>query len=147
MAMKPSAMNILLVEDNEGDVELTRIAFRKGDFPSALSVAHDGVEAVEYLNREGKFQEATRPDLILLDLNMPRMDGKEFLALVKGQDKWKAIPIIVLTSSSAPRDIQECYERHVNCYILKPPDLSAFITVAQQVWKFWLNLVRLPQPR
>lgn len=144
--MKASLLNILLIEDNEGDIELTKIAFSKGQLSSNLRVAHDGAEAVKCLSKQGEFQNAPRPDLILLDLNMPKMGGKEFLERVKQDAKTKSIPVIILTSSSATRDIQECYERHANCYIIKPPDLAAFIKMAGQVGDFWLNLAQLPHP-
>jgi two-component system response regulator len=145
--MKAQSMKILLVEDNEGDVELTRIAFKAGPFPSTLSVAHDGIEAMDYLSGKGKFQNVERPDLILLDLNMPKMDGKAFLNIVKQDAVLKAIPVVVLTSSGAPADVTECYDRHANCYILKPPDLQAFIEAARQVQNYWISLVKLPQSR
>jgi two-component system, chemotaxis family, response regulator Rcp1 len=137
-------MNILLVEDNEDNIDLTEWAFKKGNLLSTLSVAHDGVEAMEYLNRQGKFSDAIRPDLVLLDINMPRMDGRKFLEIVKQDEKFKSIPIIMLTSSSAPKDVQECYERHANCYILKPFDAGKFMDMAKQVESFWANLAQLP---
>jgi CheY-like chemotaxis protein len=137
-------MNILLVEDNEGDIELTERAFKKGGLLSTLSVAHDGVEAMEYLNRQGKFSDAVKPDLVLLDINMPRMDGRKLLEIVKQDENLKSIPVIMLTSSNAPKDVQECYERHANCYILKPFDPGRFMDVAKQVEGFWGNLVQLP---
>jgi two-component system response regulator len=142
--MNAAAIHILLVEDNEGDVELAKIAFRQGGVPAHLSVVRDGMEALEYLSKQNGFRDAPRPDLVLLDLNMPRMGGKEFLATVKTDRKLKSLPVIVFTSSSAPKDIAECYERHANCYILKPPDLAAFTRAAQQVGEFWLNLAQLP---
>jgi len=137
-------MHILLVEDNEGDIEITGMAIKQGKLSSTLSVAHDGVEAIEYLSRQNKFADAVRPDLILLDLNMPRMDGKEFLKIAKQDEKLKSIPIIVLTSSSAPQDIQECYERYANCYIIKPFDLTKYMDIAKQIEGFWANLAQLP---
>jgi len=137
-------MHILLVEDNEGDIEITERAIKQGKLSSTLSVAHDGVEAMEYLSRQNRFADAVRPDLILLDLNMPRMDGKEFLEIAKQDDKLKSIPIIVMTSSSAPKDIQECYERYANCYIIKPFDLTKYMDIAKQIESFWANLAQLP---
>ena len=137
-------MHILLVEDNEGDIEITKRAIEHGKLSSTLSVAHDGVEAIEYLSRQNKFADAVRPDLILLDLNMPRMDGKEFIEVAKRDDKLKSIPIIMLTSSSAPKDIQECYERYANCYIIKPFDLTKYMDIAKQIESFWANLAQLP---
>ena len=137
-------MNILLVEDNEGDIELTARAFKKGNLLSTLSVTNDGVEALEYLSRRGKFGDAAAPDFILLDINMPRMDGRRFLEVVKQDEKLKSIPVIMLTSSSAPRDIQDCYERHANCYILKPFDAGKYVDMAKQIESFWVNMVQLP---
>jgi chemotaxis family two-component system response regulator Rcp1 len=137
-------MNILLIEDNEGDIELTQIAFKRGNLTSRLAVTHDGMEAMEYLLRQGKFSDAVKPDLVLLDLNMPRMGGRKFLETVKQDEKLKSIPVIILTSSDAPKDIQDCYERHANCYILKPFSPEKFMDVAKQVEGFWSNLARLP---
>lgn len=137
-------MNILLVEDNEGDIELTKIAFKKANMSCNLSIAHDGEEAVEYLYKRGRFRDAPTPDIVLIDLNMPRMDGKEFLSIVKSDDALKAIPVIMLTSSQAPAEILECYRRHANCYILKPSGLDAFVSLAKQLESFWAGLVQLP---
>ncbi|MDR3449128.1 MAG: response regulator [Alphaproteobacteria bacterium] len=140
-------MNILLVEDNEGDIELTELAFRRRKLSSTLAVAHNGVEAVDYLSCRGAFTEAVRPDLVLLDLNMPRMGGREFLEIVKQDEKFRSIPVIVFTSSSAPKDIAECYERHANCYILKPFDPEEFMDIAKKVEDFWGRLAHLPGER
>jgi two-component system, chemotaxis family, response regulator Rcp1 len=140
-------MNILLVEDNEGDIELTKRAFKRANLSATLSVTHDGVEAIEYLSRQGRFSDAVRPDLVLLDLNMPRMGGHQFLDIVKQDEKLKSIPVIVLTSSDAPKDIRECYERHANCYILKPFDSKKFTDMIKQVEDFWANLAQLPDRR
>jgi|SRR5580658_9905636 chemotaxis family two-component system response regulator Rcp1 len=140
-------MNILLVEDNEGDVELTKRAFKRGNLSATLSVAHDGVEAIEYLSRQGRFSDAVRPDLVLLDLNMPRMGGHQFLDIVKQDAKLKSIPVIVLTSSDAPKDIRECYDRHANSYILKPFDSNKFTDMIKQVEEFWVKLAELPDRR
>jgi CheY-like chemotaxis protein len=137
-------MNILLIEDNEGDIELTKIAFERGKLLSTLSVAHDGVEAMEYLIKHAKFDDALRPNLILLDLNMPRMGGKEFLNIIKRDEKLRSIPVVVLTSSDAPADIRECYENHANCYIIKPFDPEKFMGVPKLLENYWANLVQLP---
>ena len=132
-------MHILLVEDNEGDIELTEIAFKKAKAEVVFSIAHNGVEALALLARA-----TTLPDLIMLDLNTPPMGGRQFLETVKGDDRLKSIPVIVLTSSDAPADIADCYQRHANCYILKPFNFEKFVAFAQQIDAFWGKLVRLP---
>lgn len=142
--MKKRAMNILFAEDNEGDVELIKIAFKKGEVPCNLSFVHDGTDAVDYLYKRGAFRDAVMPDMVLIDLNMPRMGGKEFLDVVKKDENLKAIPVIVLTSSQAPGEILECYKRHANCYILKPSGIEDFIGMARQLERFWAGLVQLP---
>ncbi len=143
--MEPRAIKILLVEDNEGDVELTRIALAKSGVACDLVVASNGYEGLDCLFKRGQFSEMTgRPDIILLDLNMPRMGGKEFLEIVKENGQLKSIPVIVLTSSRAPADIHECYQRHANCYVLKPTGLEHFIAMARQLEAFWGRLVQLP---
>ena len=137
-------MEILLVEDNPGDVRLTREAFKEGSLVNRLSVARDGVEALEFLRREGPFSEAPRPDMILLDLNLPRKDGREVLATIKDDGSLKQIPVVVLTTSRDERDIQATYDLHANCYIAKPVDLEHFLEVVKGIEAFWLRTVRLP---
>lgn len=137
--------NILLVEDNEGDVELTRIAFKKSGFECQLDVVNNGEEALEYLRKRGNYADAPTPDMVLLDLNMPRMGGRELMEIVKRDDMLKFIPIIVLTSSQAPKDVMDSYNSYANCYILKPSGLQAFIEFAKQLESFWSGLVQLPQ--
>lgn len=137
--------NILLVEDNEGDVELTKIAFRKSGYECTLDVVNNGEEALDYLYKRDQFTHAPRPDMVLLDLNMPRMGGKELLEIIKQDDALRSIPVIVLTSSQAPADIEESYARYANCYILKPSGLTAFIEFARQLENFWGGFVQLPQ--
>ena len=137
--------NILLVEDNEGDIELTRIALRKSGFDCHLDVVHNGEEALEFLRKRGNYAEAPTPDMVLLDLNMPRMGGRELLEIVKRDDMLKFIPIIILTSSQAPKDVMDSYNSYANCYILKPSGLQAFIEFAKQLESFWGGLVQLPQ--
>ncbi len=143
--METKPIDILLVEDNEGDIELTKLAFKEGKLLHRLSVAHHGVEALDYLFKRGGFESAFTPDLILLDLNMPKMDGKEVLDVIKKDDALQMIPVIVLTSSKAQLDILESYKRHANCYIIKPLTLEKFMDVARQVEYFWINLVQLPR--
>jgi len=138
------AIEILLVEDNPGDVRLTIEGLNEGKVRNNLHVARDGVEALEFLRRQGRFADAVRPDLILLDLNLPRMDGREVLAEVKSDPDLKTIPVVVLTTSRAERDILNSYELQANCYITKPVDLEQFITVVRSIEDFWLTIVTLP---
>lgn len=138
------AVEILLVEDNPGDVRLTMEGLKEGKVHNNLHVAKDGAEAMAFLRREGQHIGAVRPDLILLDLNLPRMDGREVLAAVKSDPKLKTIPVVVLTTSRAERDILRSYELQANCYITKPVDLEQFITVVKSIEDFWLTIVTLP---
>lgn len=135
---------ILLVEDNLGDIELTKEAFHRAKFRNDLHVAMDGEEALDYLFKRNNFEDASTPDLILLDLNLPGTDGREVLEKVKADEKLKRIPTIVLTSSSAARDIVDSYDLHANCYITKPVSAAKFIDVVQQVEDFWIDIVCLP---
>jgi two-component system, chemotaxis family, response regulator Rcp1 len=130
---------ILLVEDNAGDVRLTREALREAEVAVDLVAVPDGDQALEFLRGEG-----ARPDLILLDLNLPRRDGREVLEIVKQDPELRLIPIIVLTTSNAPHDINACYERHANCYIVKPLELDAFSELMATIRSFWMGVVRLP---
>jgi len=139
-----TALEVLLVEDNEGDVEMTQRAFRDGKPACHLSVANDGVEAMDFLLKQGNFAGAPTPQLILLDLNMPRMDAKEFLEAVKRDIQLKTIPIVMLTSSQPPKDIRESYERPASCYVVKPFDGKEFGDTVRQVVNFWGSLGRLP---
>jgi CheY-like chemotaxis protein len=138
-------IEILLVEDNPADVRLTQEALREGKVRNNLHVARDGEEALAFLRREGKFAESPRPDLVLLDLNLPRKDGREVLANVKDDPELKTIPIVVLTTSSAETDILRSYSLHANCYITKPVDLDQFVQVVKSIDDFWLTVVKLPQ--
>jgi CheY-like chemotaxis protein len=138
------AIEILLVEDNPGDVRLIIEGLNEGKVRNNLHVARDGVEALEFLRRQGRFADAVRPDLILLDLNLPRMDGREVLAEVKSDPLLKTIPIVVLTTSRAERDILNSYELQANCYITKPVDLEQFLNVIRSIEDFWLTIVTLP---
>jgi two-component system, chemotaxis family, response regulator Rcp1 len=138
-------VEILLVEDNPGDVRLTREALRDSKVLSTLAVVRDGEEALAYLRREPPFAAVPRPDLILLDLNLPRRDGREVLASVKADPALRSIPVVILTSSDAERDIARAYELNANCYITKPVDLDQFTTVVRAIEDFWFTVVRLPQ--
>jgi chemotaxis family two-component system response regulator Rcp1 len=139
-----TAVEILLVEDNPGDVRLTQEALRDVKMKNNLSVVGDGVEAMQFLRREGPYAEAPRPDIILLDLNLPRMDGQEVLAAVKADPELKCIPVVVLTTSQAEEDIIRSYRLNANCYVTKPVDFDQFIRVVQSVENFWFTIVKLP---
>jgi len=131
------------VEDNLGDVRLTLEAFKEEKIRNHLSVAGDGVEALTFLRREGPYANAPRPDFILLDLNLPKKDGHEVLAEIKGEEDLKGIPVVVLTTSNAEKDILKIYDLHANCYITKPVDLEQFITVVKFIEDFWFTIVKL----
>ncbi|HEY0016178.1 MAG TPA: response regulator [Longimicrobium sp.] len=150
MSNRPATqpIEVLLVEDNPGDVRLTREALRDGKVHNHLSVVPDGVEALAFLRRQGKYADAPRPDLILLDLNLPKKDGREVLQDIKADPALQRIPVVVLTSSEAERDIAQAYALHANCYITKPVDLDQFITVVRSIEDFWFTIVKLPaEPR
>ena len=135
---------ILLVEDNPGDVRLSRETLKDFKVLNHLSVVGDGVEAMAFLRREGKYVHASRPDLILLDLNLPRKDGREVLTEIKVDEHLKRIPVVILTTSSAEQDILNTYEHHANCYIKKPVDLDQFSAVVKSIEAFWFTTVQLP---
>ena len=137
-------IEILLVEDNAGDVRLTIEALRESKVRNNLHVASDGVQAMDFLRQQGHYEHAIRPDLVLLDLNLPRKDGREVLAEIKADPKLKTIPVVVLTTSRAERDVLQSYELQANCYITKPVDLEQFITVVRSIEDFWLTIVTLP---
>jgi len=142
--MDPQPINILLVEDNPGDVRLTVEALKEGKVHNHLAVAPDGVHALAFLRREGEYRDAPRPDVILLDLNLPRMDGREVLSEIKADEQLRRIPVVVLTTSKAEEDILRSYSLHANCYVTKPVDLDQFITVVKSIEDFWFSIVRLP---
>ena len=137
---------ILLVEDNPGDVELTREALLESKLHMQLSVVPDGVEALAFLRREGRYADAPRPDLILLDLNLPKKDGRTVLSEIKQDRSLRNIPVVILTSSQAEQDIVRAYDLHANCYVTKPVDLDQFISIVQSIEQFWLTVVKLPTP-
>jgi chemotaxis family two-component system response regulator Rcp1 len=137
-------IEILLVEDSPGDVRLTREALRDAKVQNILHVASDGMEATSFLRRKGKFSEAPRPDLILLDLNLPKKGGREVLEEIKQDPSLKSIPVVILTTSSAEEDILRSYQLHANCYITKPVDLDQFLKVVKTIDNFWLAIVKLP---
>jgi CheY-like chemotaxis protein len=144
---KAIPMHILLVEDNPGDVQLTQEAFRDVSRPINMHVAVDGVEAMAFLRREGTNAGAPRPDLILLDLNMPKMDGREVLARIKADDSLRTIPTIILTTSEAEEDILKSYQLHANCYLTKPVQWDEFENLVTSIDDFWLSKVKLPGQR
>ena len=137
-------VEILLVEDNPGDIRLTKEALKDAKLVNNLSVCTDGEEAMAFLRREGEYLDSPRPDLILLDLNMPKKDGREVLAEIKALPEFKRIPVVMLTTSTAEHDILDSYDLHANCYITKPVDLDQFITVVKTIEDFWLTIVKLP---
>lgn len=138
-------IEILMVEDNPGDIRLTREAMKEGKLNNRLSVVNDGVAAMAFLHREGSFADAPPPDLILLDLNLPKKDGREVLAEIKADPALRRIPVVVLTTSQAEQDVLRAYDLHANCYISKPVDFNQFMKVVQQIDDFWVNVVTLPK--
>ncbi|WP_277212791.1 response regulator [Isoptericola croceus] len=145
MTEQQVGIEVLLVEDDPGDVLMTREAFAEHKVANRLSVVADGVSAMEFLRREGAYAEAPRPDLVLLDLNLPRMDGREVLALVKEDPVLKHIPVVVLTTSEAEEDVLRSYALHANAYVTKPVDFERFIEVVQRIDEFFVSVVRLPR--
>ena len=144
MAQQPEVMNILLVEDNPGDIRLTQEAFKEGTIPKTLHVVKDGVEAMEFLRQRGKYAEAPMPDIILLDLNLPRKDGREVLADIKADEHLRFIPVIILTTSDNEQDISRAYSLYANCFVTKPVDLEQFIFIIRQIEIFWFQVTKLP---
>lgn len=137
-------IKILLVEDNDGDIFLTLEALKEARIHNDIYVVKDGEKAMQYLHKENEFAKAETPDLILLDINLPKIDGKEVLARIKNDDVLKVIPVVMLTTSDAEKDVMEAYQNHANCYITKPVDFQKFIEVVQTVNNFWINTVELP---
>jgi chemotaxis family two-component system response regulator Rcp1 len=140
----PRAIEILMVEDNPGDVRLTREAFKEGKVRNQLHVAADGVAALDFLYRRPPHQRAPRPDLILLDLNLPRKDGREVLETIKSDPSLKTIPVVILTTSQAEEDVVRAYRLSANCYVTKPVDFEQFMRIVQTIEEFWLSVVTLP---
>lgn len=138
-------VRILLVEDNEGDIVLTMEALREARIYNTVDVARDGEEALRFLRKEGPFVEAQTPDLIFLDINLPRLDGQELLTIIKNDPVLKVIPVIMLTTSEAEQDILAAYANHANCYITKPVDMDKFMEVIQRIKSFWISIVQLPK--
>jgi CheY-like chemotaxis protein len=141
------AIELLLVEDNEADVRLTLEAFREAKVRNRLWVVEDGVEALAFLRRQGRHAEVPRPDLILLDLNLPRKDGRQVLQEIKNDESLKRIPVVILTTSRAEEDVGRAYDLHANCYITKPVDFNHFMEVVKSIEDFWLTVVKLPNEK
>ena len=144
MSTSNQMIEILLVEDNPGDQQLTVEAFKGAKISNHLNVVSNGEEALRFLRNEAPYEDAVRPDLMLLDLNMPKMDGRELLSHIKQDDDLKSIPVVIMTTSSAEEDIQESYALHANCYITKPLNLDQFMTVVDAIEGFWLSIVKFP---
>jgi chemotaxis family two-component system response regulator Rcp1 len=141
---KGNPIEILLVEDNPGDVQLTRKAFEDAGLVNNLSVVNDGIAAMEYLRQEGEYTDADRPDMVLLDLNLPRKSGEEVLSDIKHDDDLKRIPVVILTSSDAEEDMIKTYNEHANAYLTKPVDFQGFLDVVGRVEGFWISVVEFP---
>jgi two-component system, chemotaxis family, response regulator Rcp1 len=144
MSINNGSIKVLLVEDNPGDVRLTKEALKEGKMLNRVTVVGDGVEALSFLRRQGKYADASQPDLILLDLNLPKKDGRQVLAEIKADPGLKRIPVVVLTTSSAEEDIFKTYDLHANCYVTKPVDLEQFMHVVKSIEDFWVTVVKLP---
>ena len=140
------SINILMVEDNPADIRLAEEAFKYNKLANNLHISKNGVDAMAFLKREDDYTEAARPDIILLDLNLPLMSGQEELAAVKGDPELKSIPVVILTTSEAEIDILKAYKNHANCYISKPVDFEKFVDVVRQIEGFWFSVVKLPTP-
>jgi len=145
--MNVHPIELLLVEDNEPDVRLTMEALREAKVKNRLWVVEDGVEAMEFLRQQGRHANVPRPDLILLDLNLPRKDGRLVLKEIKADESLKRIPVVILTTSKSEEDVLKAYDLHANCYITKPVDFNRFMEVVKSVEEFWLTVVRLPEER
>ena len=142
--MRGATIEILLVEDNPGDIYLTKEALKAGSIPKHLSVVMDGQEALDFLTRSSEFSRAPRPDLILLDLNLPRRDGREVLGFIKAHPDLRQIPVIILSTSHSECDVTSAYDHHANCYLTKPGELDAFMDLVHDIEKYWLTWVTLP---
>lgn len=143
--MMKKEIHILLIEDNEGDIVLTIEALKQARISNTIDVVRDGEQAMQFLHKEGEFQNAAMPDLILLDINLPKIDGKEVLAQIKNNDHLKVIPVVMLTTSDSEKDIFESYHNHANCYITKPVGFQSFIEVIHTIKEFWITIVQLPK--
>ena len=138
-------IDILLVEDNEGDILLTTEALQEGKIANRISVVKDGMEALEFLEKKGAYKEAITPDLILLDINLPKMNGHEVLKSIKAIDHLRHLPVIILSTSSSQEDVMKSYKNYANCYITKPVDASDFLKIVSSIEDFWITVVQLPK--
>lgn len=145
LSQAKTPIHILLIEDNEGDILLTTDALQEGKIDNDISIAKDGWEAVQFLEQKGKYALEPLPDLVLLDVNLPKMNGHEVLHYIKTSEKLKHIPVIMLTTSSAENDVFRSYQNHANCYITKPVDLDKFLEVIESIENFWISIVQLPK--
>jgi chemotaxis family two-component system response regulator Rcp1 len=141
---KDRTVELLLIEDNSGDILLTKEAFEEINFTENLSVVTDGEAALDFLYKQGRYEDAPTPDLIILDLNIPRVDGRELLTKIKNDSALKKIPVIVLSTSKSDRDIKTCYELQANCYLIKPVDFEEFLEIVTYIRDFWLGMVKIP---
>ena len=142
--MRFDTIEVLLIEDSPSDARLTQEAFKDGKIRNNLTVVTDGAEGLAYLQREGKYASVSRPDLVLLDFNLPKVDGREVLRRIKNDPQLQSIPVVILTTSDAEEDVAKAYEYHANCYIRKPVDLSRFLEIVSAIENFWLTVVKLP---
>ena len=140
-----NSIHILLVEDNEGDIFLITEALEEGKIVNKISVSKDGKEAIDFLEKKGKYKDAETPDLILLDINLPKKNGHEVLQYIKTSENLKQIPVIMLTTSSSDKDVLLSYKHHANCFITKPLDVNNFLTIVVSIESFWINIVKLPK--
>jgi CheY-like chemotaxis protein len=145
MARTEKLADILLIEDNEGDLELAKEAFERADLKNKIHVATDGQEALDFLYKRNNFEGVPTPHIILLDLNLPRVNGRDVLQQIKQDETLRRIPVIVLTSSQSDKDLLDCYTLQANCYIVKPVDAMKFMDIVQRVQNFWVDIVRLPR--
>jgi chemotaxis family two-component system response regulator Rcp1 len=143
--MMKTEIHILLIEDNEGDIVLTIEALKEARISNTIDVVRDGEEAMKFLLKQGEYANAATPDLVLLDINLPKIDGKEVLANIKNSDTLKVIPVVMLTTSDSEKDIFESYHNHANCYITKPVGFQSFIEVIHTIKEFWITIVQLPK--
>ena len=140
-----NSIHILLVEDNEGDIFLITEALEEGQIVNKISVSKDGKEAIDFLEKKGKYKDEETPDLILLDINLPKKNGHEVLEYIKTSENLKQIPVIMLTTSSSDKDVLLSYKNHANCFITKPLDVNNFLTIVSSIESFWINIVKLPK--